>query len=181
MEAQSPVGSEVVVVPSGAPLEEAAAWVGAACWTELRFHQLLTTWLADEADGERSVVLWRIRAHRAELAETWHRRLPELREMPRPDFVEPASPAAADRLAALEAAAPSAGPLERLSAAASVLAALGRGYAARAAVAVGPADAPVAESLGRAIEVTGSDAAALAALAPAVDLGADAAGSDPLP
>ncbi|MEZ5178157.1 MAG: DMT family transporter [Acidimicrobiales bacterium] len=71
-----------VVIPAGPPILEAAAWVGHACWAELRFHQVLTTWLAVEADLELSQAFWAIRGHRAQVAEWWHRRLPELREHP---------------------------------------------------------------------------------------------------
>lgn len=56
--------------------------MGQACWAELRFHQVLTTWLAVETDLELSQAFWAIRSHRAEVAEWWHRRLPELREHP---------------------------------------------------------------------------------------------------
>jgi hypothetical protein len=81
-----------VVVPAGAPLVEAAEWVGHACWAELRFHGALTRWLAAESDPVAATLLWRVRSHRAEVAEQWHRRLPELREMPRADFVRAGDP-----------------------------------------------------------------------------------------
>ena len=83
----APSAADSVVVPSGAVLADAARWVGHACWSELQFHQFLTEWLAVETDPELSTAFWAIRAHRGELAEAWHRRLPELREFPRSGFV----------------------------------------------------------------------------------------------
>ncbi|MEO6987992.1 MAG: hypothetical protein ABI239_05020, partial [Aquihabitans sp.] len=86
----------VVLVPAGEPILVAAAWVGTACWTELRLHQMMSDLLGTATVAPVPSVsipsaskLWTVRAHRAEVAEAWHRRLPELREFPRPDFVIP--------------------------------------------------------------------------------------------
>lgn len=136
-----------VVVPAGRRIGEAAAWVGRACWVELRLHQVLTAWLAVEADHAQRVAWWSLRSTRAELAEAWHHRLPELRELPRPALVVSPGPevsAHLDHLAGLDD--PDATE-DRVRALAGVLAALGRGYRRHAEVAVGPADAPVAASL----------------------------------
>ncbi|CAN5827805.1 hypothetical protein BH23ACT2_BH23ACT2_22220 [soil metagenome] len=152
-----------VVIPAGRPIEEAAVWVGHACWAELRLHQALTGWLAIEADDEQRVSWWRLRSHRAELAEAWHRRLPELRELPRPGLVLAGSPeveARYDRLAQLLDAT---GTRDRIAALGAALGDLAQRYRDHRAVAVGPADAPVAATLASAIERTEHDAAALGA------------------
>ena len=73
------------------PILEAAAWVGHACWAELRLHAVLTHWLSVESDPEVTVLLWSERADAADRAEAWHRRLPELREHPRSAFIHASS------------------------------------------------------------------------------------------
>lgn len=149
-----------VVMPAGAPLLEAAAWVGASCWLELALHRRLTALLATGIGPDASPVAWTVRAHRAELAEAWHRRLPELREFPRAPFV--VAPADGDpRLASL-AADPA--PTADLASVDAALAALADRYRAHQAVAVGPADGPVAETLRRALARTDADRQALAAV-----------------
>ena len=150
-----------VVIPAGPPILEAAAWVGHACWAELRFHQVFTTWLAVEADLELSQAFWAIRGHRAQVAEWWHRRLPELREHPRSSFVAPSSPDVAERFDELDQLVQPDASMDRAVAAAGVLVALGRGYEERRAVAVGPADRPVAATLVQAVAITIPDYAAL--------------------
>ncbi|QXC60089.1 hypothetical protein KSP35_17235 [Aquihabitans sp. G128] len=146
-----------VVVPAGLPLSEAAAWVGHACWAELRFHETLTRWLALDADPAFVTALWAVRAHRAELAEAWHRRLPELRELPREGFVRPSDSgeqgfAALDALTAPEATA------ARARALTGAFEQLASHYEAHVEVAVGPADAPTADTLHQAITRTRADA-----------------------
>ncbi len=155
--------ARAVVVPAGEPLLDAARWVGHACWAELRLHEVLTGWLADEADPELVTVLWSLRAHRAELAEAWHRRLPELREFPRAGFVLPSDrgQAGASALEALTAA--DATSAERVAALGGALAAMADHYRDRVPVAVGPADAPTADTLARALARTESDRARLSA------------------
>lgn len=150
-----------VVIPAGLPILEAAAWVGQACWAELRFHQVLTAWLAVETDLELSQAFWAIRSHRGEVAEWWHRRLPELREHPRETFVAPSRPDVAARFDELEALVEPDASMDRAAAAAGVLIALGRGYEERRAVAVGPADRPVAATLVQAVAITVPDYLAL--------------------
>lgn len=153
--------SAEVVTPAGLPLEQAAARVGASCWIELALHQVLTVWLVDETDPSTSARLWAVRAHRAELAETWHRRLPELREMPREGFVVP--PARwAERLAPDGAFASAAGSTDRLSALREVLGEIRDGYLEHQGLAVGPADGPVTDALRQAVARTDSDLALLA-------------------
>lgn len=159
-----------VVVPAGRPLGEAAAWVGRACWSELRLHQVLTGWLAIEADAEQRVAWWRLRSTRAELAETWHRRLPELRELPRRDLVAAPSPEVAAHLDDLATLEDPTGTDDRVAALAAVLAALARGYRDHAPVAVGPADGPVAASLGLARARTEGDLVALGVTPTALEL-----------
>ncbi|MCB0971562.1 MAG: hypothetical protein KDA97_08610 [Acidimicrobiales bacterium] len=144
-----------VVVPSGRPLIEAAAWVGAACWAELRLVEVLGGWLATEADPERAAHLWRVRADAASRAERWHRHLPELREMPRAAQVAPGAPAVAelfDRLDAL--GGDPARVAERSGALVAVLRGLRLGYHDHRSVAVGPADGPVAGALSDALRST---------------------------
>lgn len=153
--------SPAVVIPAGLPILDAAAWVGHACWAELRFHQVLTSWLAVEVDLELSQAYWAIRSHRAEVAEWWHRRLPELREHPRASFVAPSSPEVAARFDELEGLLQADASLDRAAAAAGVLVALGRGYEERRAVAVGAADRPVAATLVQAVAITVPDYLAL--------------------
>lgn len=154
----------VVLVPAGEPILAAAAWVGTACWAELRLHQMISDLLGtaqvaplpeatpgvdvDSNQGPSASLMWTVRAHRAEVAEAWHRRLPELREFPRPAFVVPG------------------GDGERLTADSDVtatLTALLDHYGRRVAVAVGPADGPVADTLAVAIARTEADLALLAA------------------
>ena len=149
-------GSEEVLIPSGLPIAEAAARVGASCWIELTLHQILTGWLGDETDPSTSARLWVVRAHRAELAEAWHRRLPELREMPREGFVVPPQ-MWAERLAPDSAFANAAGSTERLSALREVLDEMRRGYLEHQDTAVGPADGPVADTLRQAVSRTDAD------------------------
>lgn len=163
-DAPSPPADPAVLVPAGLPILDAAAWVGHACWAELRLHQLLTDWLAVEQDHELGLALWRLRSHRAALAEAWHRRLPELRELPRPGFVEP-SERGDQGFATLDALTEDGTPAQRATALAEALARLLRHYEAQAVVACGPADGPTAASLVEAIRTTGADLASLAAWA----------------
>lgn len=146
------------VTPAGPLLMDAAAWVGAASWAELVLHQALTDLLGTVEPGQ-AVVLWTIRARRAELAAAWHQRLPELRELPRSGFVEPTSEIAA-------ILAPFAEPVtgDRIGAVAEVLAMLGGHYRSRQAVAVGPADGPTTATLRRAVADTDTDLETLNAL-----------------
>lgn len=115
---------------------------------ELDLHGMLTLMLPDAGPG-LSTRLWTVRAHRAEMAEEWHRRLPELREMPRETFV-PAGPASS--------AVPRRGDI---TVAVSALRALIDRYTAWASVAVGPADGPVAATLERGVRLAEQDIDAL--------------------
>lgn len=146
MSSSAPPLGDDALIPPGLPLEAAAAWVGHACWAELRLHELLTRWLAHEPGDEAVARLWSLRAGAAERAAAWHQRLPELREMPRRGFVRPSTH---DVEAWFDALARSAeeGDVDRSLAAEVVLDALHRGYEAHRLVAVGPADAPVARAL----------------------------------
>ena len=160
----------VVLVPAGEPILAAAAWVGTACWAELRLHQMISDLLGtaavaplrsastSEGDDEGAVERpdgastaskwWTVRAHRAEVAESWNRRLPELRELPRPDFV----------VAGVDG--------ERLLVdgdATATLHALLSHYRLRQAQPMGPADGPVADTLAVVIARTEADLALLAA------------------
>lgn len=161
----TPSPSPPTVVPVGAAIIEAASWVGHACWAELRLHQVLTEWLAVELDAELSVAFWAVRAHRAELAEAWHARLPELRELSRAGFVEPGDPwdGVFTGMNALTGPDQSSARLRSLVRA---LATVGGHYDAHVAVAVGPADGPTAATLSMAIERTALDLAALPVGAP---------------
>lgn len=166
----------VVLVPAGEPILAAAAWVGTACWAELRLHQMISDVLgtgvvaplasAGEVEGAAmsdgrparpfgvgvegqpsASTLWVVRAHRAEVAEAWHRRLPELREFPRPGFVVAGTDG------------------ERLLAGDDVsvtLQALLDHYRDRRAQPMGPADGPVADTLTSVIARTEADLALLA-------------------
>lgn len=144
-----------VITPPGRPLREAAGWVGAACWCELRLVEVLSGWLADEPDAERAAHLWRVRADAAQRAERWHRHLPELREMPRAEFVAPPAPATAALFDDLEVLGPvTGGAGERPGALVAVLRGLRLGYHEHRSVAVGPADGPVAAALVAALRST---------------------------
>ncbi len=155
-----------VLVPAGATLVDAATWIGSACWAELRLHEVLTGWLAVEADPATAATWWALRAHRAELAAAWHRRLPELRELPRAGFVEPATPGtggptAGEGLAALEGLQDPDATAARRSALADVLASLADHYLGHLAVAAGPADGPTVDTLALALARTEADVATL--------------------
>lgn len=139
------------VTPAGPLLMDAAAWVGAASWSELVLHQALTDLLVT-VEPDQAVALWAVRARRAELATAWHQRLPELRELPRSGFVEPTSETAT--ILAPLAESVTGDPIETV---AEVLATLGRHYRSRQAVAVGPADGPTAAVLRRAVAETHAD------------------------
>lgn len=153
-----------VIVPAGLPLLDAARWVGGSCWLELHVHELITDVLAGAGlDHEARVALWRVRANRAEAAEAWYRRLPELRELPRETFV--AAPDGSDVV----------GPAQGVE---DLLAALDRRYAAHEPVAVGPADGPVAATLGWARTLVARD---LAALNPAARAETDPGPAAPAP
>ena len=158
--------ADVVLVPAGDPIEVAAAWVGRACWAELAVHELLGAWLAQPADDDgHALAWWSIRAARAEQAEAWHRRLPELRELPRPSFVAARSSAADQLLVELAGV----GSGDRPGALVAVLVAMRAGYLARAEAARGPADGPVAATLVRAVEAIDRDLARCAPLTAAAD------------
>lgn len=144
--------SPTVLIPAGEPIEVAAAWVGASCRAELDLHARLTEALAAGVGPATSPVLWAVRAHRAELAEAWHRRLPELREMPREGFV-----AAVDGADGSDAQHGS----DDLGWVTAALRSLLARYEERVAVAVGPADGPTADTLRAAIRRTEDDLAAL--------------------
>jgi hypothetical protein len=163
-----PATADTVVIPAGRPIGEAAAWVGQACWVELRLHQVLTGWLAVEADDEQRIGWWTLRSHRAEMAEAWHRRLPELTEWPRGDFVAPSSVEVADHLDRLAGLVDPSATDERTAGLGAALADLTHRYRDHQRLAAGPADAPVAATLAVAIERTERDAVALGAI-PAVD------------
>jgi len=155
----------VVVVPAGPSIIDAADWVGHACWAELRLHQVLTDWLGSETDPKLSASLWRIRSNRAAVAAAWHRRLPELHELPRAGFVEP-SASGEEAFAALDALTASGASDDRVTALRTGLAKLGARYEQHVAVAVGPADGPTAATLADAIRTTAADGASLAAWTP---------------
>ncbi len=148
-----------VLVPPGLPLPDAARWVGGSCWLELRVHELITEVLSDERlDDEVRVVLWGVRSNRAEVAEAWHRRLPELRELPRETFVvEPADPLD-DHLGSVAGI----GDGYEVASVVEWLARLEGRYRAHADVAVGPADGPVAATLRWARGLLAHDLAELA-------------------
>lgn len=141
-------------MPAGLPLEAAAAWVGHACWAEVRLGEVVTAWLGVEDDPARVVALWSARSDAAERAGDWHRRLPELREFPRSAFVAPSSPEVAALFDDLEALASSPEPDERTGALAATVRGLRLGYHRHQSVAVGPADAPIATTLRRALRST---------------------------
>ncbi|MGI8757218.1 MAG: hypothetical protein ACR2MB_15460 [Acidimicrobiales bacterium] len=136
-----------VVQPAGPAMVDAAEWVGQSCWAELRWHQVLTAWLAAEPQAETMVLWWSLRADAAERAEAWHRRLPELAQMPRSGFVGPPTEATDDAYGQWEAATDS----DRRDRAVDALAGLAERYREHVSVAVGPADAPVAQTLADAL------------------------------
>lgn len=146
--------SPPVVIPAGLALVDAARWVGHSCWAELRLHEVLTGWLAIDADPESVLLYWRERADAAERAHAWHQRLPELRERPKADFVV-ASSEAVERvfngLAGLDH--PAATGL-RCGALSAVLRGLRVGYHRRQPLAAGPADGPLAATIAAALRST---------------------------
>jgi hypothetical protein len=146
--------SSDVVIPPGLPILEAAAWVGHACWAELRLHAVLTHWLSIESDPEQVSVLWSERADAAERAEAWHRRLPELREYPQSVFVEASSEAVARLFNGLTSIDDPADTEARRGALAAVLRGLRLGYHQHQSLAVGPADGPTATTLVQALRST---------------------------
>lgn len=146
-----------VLMPASAPIREAAAWVGSACWTELAVFEAITGWLAVESQPTALVVLWAVRADRAIQAEVWHDRLPELREMPRAHFVKPSGRKAVNRMAALDALSDPGATAARVVALDGVLGDLFAGYTDHQGVAVGPADGPTASALTEALGRLHSD------------------------
>ncbi|MBX3314470.1 MAG: hypothetical protein KF906_09135 [Actinobacteria bacterium] len=153
-----PDAEPTVLVPAGAPLLEAAAWVGASCRAELDLHDRLTEVLAAGVGPELTSVLWQVRAHRAEVAEAWHRRLPELREMPRSGFVE-----ATEVDPVSVPGTPSSDPAD-VGWLVDALDRLLDRYRSHVPVAVGPADGPVADTLRSAIARAEEDRAAVVSL-----------------
>ncbi|WP_421118341.1 hypothetical protein ACE2AJ_13140 [Aquihabitans daechungensis] len=146
--------AESVITPPGLPILDAAAWVGRACWAELRLHAVLTHWLSVEVDPGATTLLWTERADAADRAEAWHHRLPELREYPRSAFIAASSDGVArlfDRLADLDEPAATE---ERRGALSAVLRGLRLGYHAHLDRAVGPADGPTATALNAALRST---------------------------
>lgn len=156
----APPVEPVVLVPAGPAILDAATWVGHVCWAELRFHAVLTGWLADERDAELALALWALRSDRAALAAAWHQRLPELRELPRSGFVEP-SVAGEEGFAALVALEGADRSLDRASALRGTLTAMQAHYEAHRSVAVGPADGPTAATLADAVATTAAGVARL--------------------
>lgn len=143
-----------ILIPPGPLLVQAAAWLGHACWAEVRLQEVLTRWLAVEPQGEHVEILWHERADAAERAEAWYRRLPDLREYPQAQFIVPSSDAVAalfDRLAALDGADQS---TLRRGALAAVLRGLRLGYKRQQDIAVGPADVPAALTIATALRST---------------------------
>lgn len=143
-----------VLTPPGLPILEAAAWVGHACWAELRLHAVLTDWLAIESDPEQVAVLWTERSDAAERAEAWHRRLPELREHPQASFVEASSEGVARLFNGLTSIIEPRDTDARRGALAAVLRGLRLGYHQHQLLAVGPADGPTATTLVAALRST---------------------------
>ncbi len=143
-----------VLTPPGLPILEAAAWVGHACWLELRLHAVLSHWLAIEPEPEASAVFWTERADAAERAEAWFRRLPELREHPRWTFVEASSEPVAHLLNQLALFDDPGATAARRGALAAVLRGLRLGYHSHQERAVGPADGPTATTLVAALRST---------------------------
>lgn len=135
------------LLSSGAPIRVAAGWVGSACWAELRVHAVITGWLALEPEPAVQIALWSVRADRAEQAQIWHDRLPELAEMPRSGFVGPWSPAVVERLDRLASLDQSGETELRVVGLDAALADLEGDYSQHQSVAVGPADGPVAAAL----------------------------------
>lgn len=149
-----PAADLVVITPPGLPILDAARWVGHACWVELRLHAVLTHWIAIEPDPEAVSVYWTERADAAERAEAWHRRLPELREHPRSDFVVAPSDGVADVLNELTLLDQPDRTEQRRGALSAVLRGLRLGYHAHQERAVGPADGPTATTLVAALRST---------------------------
>lgn len=147
-------GDAAVLTPPGLPILEAAAWIGHACWVELRLHAVLTHWIAIEPDAEAVAVYWTERADAAERAEAWHRRLPELREHPRSDFVVASSDGVAHVLNELTLLDQPERTEQRRGALSAVLRGLRLGYHAHQELAVGPADGPTATTLVAALRST---------------------------
>lgn len=155
-----------MVLPAGASIEHAAAWVGASCRAELVLHADLTRLLRTGSEPGRVNELWTVRAHRAELAEAWYRRLPELREFPREGFVrmpagDPAPDSAVDPSAAGVGVGDAGAAPSSVEAILDALVLLEQRYLDHLDRAVGPADGPVAETLTRALALTAEDQLAL--------------------
>ena len=83
--------------------------------------------------------------------------------MPRPGFVAPSGGGAIDVFSEADGLSDEAAAADRVARAAAILTGLSQGYRRRTAIAVGPADGPVAASLARAIEITAADQARLGA------------------
>ncbi len=145
---------ESVITPPGLPILEAASWVGHACWVELRLHAVLTHWLSIEVDPGATSVLWAERADATDRAEAWHRRLPELREHPRSEFVHASSEAVARLFTGLTSLDQPDDSEQRCGALSAVLRGLRLGYHAHQEHAVGPADGPTATTLITALRST---------------------------
>ena len=150
------------VIPAGLELRAAAGWVGQSAWVELWIFERLTALLAKgELSPTEKRAVWRIRSHRGEAAEAWHKRLPELREMPRKEFM--AGDAALSELLESQSVNPStAGVVKNL------LTVLADRYSAYQPVAVGPADGPTAETLQNQIRVLETDLQALTLVTPGI-------------
>lgn len=149
-----PAADLVVITPPGLPILDAASWVGHACWAELRLHAVLTHWLSVEADPEATAVFWSERADAAERSEAWHRRLPELREHPRSEFVEASSEHVARLFNGLTGLDQPDHTEQRRGALSAVLRGLRLGYHAHQERVVGPADGPTATTLSAALRST---------------------------
>jgi hypothetical protein len=149
-----PAAPSVVLTPPGLPILEAAAWVGRACWAELRLHAVLTHWMSVEADPEAVAVFWTERADAAERAAAWHERLPELREHPRSSFVEASSEGVARLFNGLTVLDRPDQTEQRRGALSAVLRGLRLGYHAHQDLAVGAADGPTATTLNAALRST---------------------------
>ncbi|MEO6629310.1 MAG: hypothetical protein ABIP03_12170 [Aquihabitans sp.] len=152
------------LLTAGAPIRDAAGWVGAACWTELRLHEVITGWLAGEPEPSVQIAFWTVRADRAAQARIWNDRLPQLAEMPRSEFMIPRSPLAVGRLDGLGSLTQADETAARVVGFDTALVDLGRGYALHRLVAVGLADGPVASALFDAVARVEHSRALLASL-----------------
>lgn len=149
-------GSDAVTV---LPLVESARHLGHAAWLERQLYELVGSWAVEAPEPAATVVLAVQADRHAARAAVWFERLPELRELPADELVQPsaAGEVLVDRLAGVQGT-----PTRWAVTARVVIPALADAYRSLAASLSPIADGPTLGCLRRALGDLDEEAARLA-------------------